>query len=116
ARQTGLDQPGQEGLTLAGSFMGTPDYVAPEQANDARAADPRSDLYGLGCTMFHAVTGQPPYTGVSPLEKLVQHHSAEVPLASKLRPGLPGRLVAILRRLMAKKPEDRYPDAAALLA
>ena len=116
ARQTALGQAGSDGLTLAGSFMGTPDYVAPEQASDARAADPRSDLYGLGCTMFHAVTGQPPYSGVSPLAKMVQHHSAEVPLASKLREGLPDKLVAVLRRLMAKKPEDRFPDAASLLA
>jgi hypothetical protein len=113
ARRAGLTA--EEGLTEQGAFMGTPDFVAPEQAHDPRAASPASDLYSLGCTFFYAATGRTPYDGPTPLAKLMQHQAADVPLASQLRPGLPEPLVSVLARLMAKRPEDRFPSAIALL-
>ncbi len=117
ARQTaGLALGGDDGLTQAGAFMGTPDYVAPEQANDPRGAGPAADLYSLGCTFFYAAVGRPPYDGPTPLAKLMQHQAADTPSAAHARPGLPPALDAALLRLMAKRPEGRYASAAALLA
>jgi hypothetical protein len=106
---------GDSGLTQAGAFMGTPDYIAPEQANDARRADARSDLYSLGCTFFFALTGKTPFAGDTPLAKLMQHHAGQVPSPLVHRPELPPHLVAILARLMAKDPADRFPSADALI-
>jgi serine/threonine protein kinase len=103
------------GLTHVGSFMGTPDYIAPEQANDPRLAEPRSDLYSLGCTFFYALTGKPPFEGDTPLAKLMQHHAGQVPSPLVHRPDLPAPLVAILARLMAKQPADRFSSADALM-
>ena len=79
--------------------MGTPDFVAPEQASDPRAADVRSDLYGLGCTFYYVLTGQPPYAGATPLAKLMQHQLNDIP---PLGEGVPAGLSAIIRRMMAK--------------
>jgi serine/threonine-protein kinase len=115
ARETGLSA-NNKPITQVGSFMGTPDFIAPEQANDPRAADGRSDLYSLGCTFYYAATGQTPYAGATPLAKLIQHSMGEVPLASQARPGLPDRLVSVLARLMARDPDRRFQSAAALLA
>jgi WD40 repeat protein len=115
ARETGLSAHNKP-ITQVGTFMGTPDFIAPEQANDPRAADARSDLYSLGCTFFYAATGQVPYAGATPLAKLLQHNMGDVPLASQARPDLPGRLVSVLARLMAREPERRFQSATALLA
>jgi len=112
ARRAGVSHEGS--LTQAGAFMGTPDYIAPEQANDARRADARSDLYSLGCTFFFALTGKTPFAGETPLAKLLQHHTGQVPSPLVHRPDLPTHLVAILARLMAKDPADRFPNAEAL--
>ncbi|MGL4554136.1 MAG: WD40 repeat domain-containing serine/threonine protein kinase [Gemmataceae bacterium] len=113
ARQAGAA--GDSKLTQAGVFMGTPDYIAPEQANDARRADARSDLYSLGCTFFYAVTGKPPYEGDTPLAKLMQHHAGPVASPLKHRPDLPPALVGVLARLMAKNPDDRFPSGEAVV-
>jgi serine/threonine-protein kinase len=91
-----------------GTFMGTPDYVSPEQCQDVHAVDIRSDLYSLGCTFYHALTGQPPYAGATLVEKLIQHAITPPPFAEQYRPDLPPALSALLRRLMAKDPEDRF--------
>ena len=93
-------------------LMGTPDYVAPEQAHDHHKADTRSDLYSLGCTFYHLLSGRLPFPGGGPLEKLVRHTSEEVPAVGKLRPEVPAALAAIVARLMAKRPEDRFATAA----
>jgi eukaryotic-like serine/threonine-protein kinase len=95
-------------------LMGTPDYVAPEQARDTHGADGRSDLYSLGCTFFHLLTGRVPFPGGGPLDKLVRHTTEEVPAIERLRPEVPPQVAGLVRRLMAKRPEDRFQTAAEL--
>ncbi|MFC1462462.1 serine/threonine protein kinase [Verrucomicrobiota bacterium] len=103
-------------LTMAGIAMGTPRYIAPEQAKDASLADARSDVYSLGCTLYQMVSGRPPYEGHSHLDIIDKHLHAPVPDPSAVCSDLPPRLAALIRRMMAKKPEDRFEDADALLA
>jgi serine/threonine protein kinase len=100
--------------TMTGSFVGTPDFVAPEQASSPRSVDARSDLYALGCTFFYLLTGGVPFAGPTPLAKLVQHRLEEPPPLQTLRSGIPVAVENIVNRLMAKLPEDRYPSAASL--
>jgi eukaryotic-like serine/threonine-protein kinase len=105
-----------EPLTAAGQGMGTVDYIAPEQLRDARSADARADLYSLGCTLYFLLTGRPPFAGESAVEKLLGHlHGEPEPLES-LRPDVPPALAAVVRRLMAKDPADRFQTPAQLAA
>jgi serine/threonine protein kinase len=101
-------------LTHNGAFMGTPDFIAPEQANDARTADVRSDLYSLGCTFYFVLTGQTPFAGATPLAKLMQHQLHDPPAPESLRPDIPPAVSALIRKLMAKRPADRFTTAADL--
>jgi serine/threonine-protein kinase len=104
---------GRANLTQIGVTMGTPLYMSPEQI-EGRELDARSDIYSLGITAYHMLAGEPPYSGDSPLTVALQHlNHAAVPLASR-RPGLPPRLVQTVERMMAKKPEERFSDPAAL--
>ena len=103
-------------LTVAGIAMGTPRYIAPEQAMDASLADARSDIYSLGCTLYQMVSGRPPYEGDSHLDIIDKHLHAPVPNPSTLCTDLPARLGSVIRRMMAKKPEERFQDVDALLA
>jgi eukaryotic-like serine/threonine-protein kinase len=98
-----------------GTMMGTPDFVSPEQARSPKTVDERSDLYSLGCTFYFLLTGQVPYPGGLPLEKILKHSTDPVPNVQALRNDVPDVLAAMITRLMAKKPSDRYPDAAALI-
>jgi serine/threonine protein kinase len=96
-------------LTPVGAVtMGTPDYLAPEQAIDFHHVDIRADIYGLGCALFYLLTGQPPFPGGSLAQKLLRHQQAEPPLLEQLRPGLPATLRPIMDRMLAKSPGDRY--------
>jgi serine/threonine protein kinase len=99
-------------LTQTGTLMGTPAYVAPEQALDPRRADIRSDVYSLGCTLYHLLTGQPPFPRGSLAEILLKHQLTEPTAVEELRPEVPPRLGAVLRKLMAKRPQDRYQTPA----
>jgi serine/threonine protein kinase len=114
ARQQG--QGGKElGVTHAGAVIGTPDYLSPEQAVDSRAADIRSDLYSLGCTMYFLLTGKPPFQADS-LTQLLLKHQLDQPVAlEKLRPTVPSQVSAIVRKLMAKRPEDRFQTPTELI-
>src|SRR5262249_21557893 len=105
-----LSLPGEEGdaLTREGSVMGTPDFMAPEQASDSHGVDIRSDLYSLGCTLYFLLTARVPFPGGSPLDKLVRHVSEEPAPVQSLRGDLPPELAAIVGRLMAKSPADRF--------
>ncbi len=106
---------GAPALTEAGMFLGTPDYVAPEQARNPLTADIRSDLYSLGCTLYFSLTGQVPFPGGTAMEKAFRHQSEEPAPLQHLRPDVPREVDAIVRRLMAKQPGERFqtPQAAA---
>jgi serine/threonine-protein kinase len=102
-------------LTQEGQVMGTPDYVAPEQALSSRAADIRSDLYSLGGTFYYLLTGQVPIPGGTTLEKLVRLHVETPTPVEQLRPEVPPPVAAIVRRLLAKAPAERYQMPAELV-
>ena len=87
---------GDADLTVSGMTLGTFDYISPEQARDPRAADVRSDLYSLGCTMFFMLAGRPPFAEGTMVQKLLQHQQAEPPAIDELRPDVPRRLAAII--------------------
>src|SRR5262245_41291496 len=95
-------------LTLEGELVGTPDYLASEQARDARKADIRSDIYGLGCTLYHALTGQPPFPDNNPTRQ-VQRHATEQPRPLKeFVLDTPDGLQQIVSTMLAKEPGQRY--------
>lgn len=98
------------------TFVGTPDYVAPEQIRDSLRADFRSDLYSLGCTLFFALTGKPPFDKETPFGKLKCHLGGPFPSPLTLRPDLPLGLVEVLARLTATSPEERYASSEELLS
>jgi serine/threonine protein kinase len=98
----------------AGMAVGTPEYMSPEQTRGQSDLDIRSDLYSLGATLFHLVTGRVPYGGESVAEAMQRHASARIPLPApeSLNADLTSGLSAIVRKLMARNREDRYrnPD------
>ena len=85
-------------LTASGVTLGTFDYISPEQARDPRAADVRSDIYSLGCTLFYMLTGQPPFPDGTVLQKLLRHNSDEPPDVRQFRPELSPRVAALLAK------------------
>jgi serine/threonine-protein kinase len=102
-------------VTQLGATVGTPSYIAPEQVADGHSADERSDLYSLGCTLYHMLAGHPPFTKGGKREKLLQHLCDEAPDILARNPGVPVAMAAVLKRLLAKSPERRYQSAIALL-
>lgn len=102
-------------LTETEVVIGTPDYEAPEQAMHSRQADIRADLYSLGCTLYFLLTGRPPFPGGNTTEKLVKHQLEEPVPVEQLRSEMPPGLANVLRKLMAKRPEDRYQTPAELI-
>lgn len=103
-------------MTNPGSTVGTVDYISPEQAKDSSAADIRSDIYSLGCTLFHMLAGTPPFAQGSLTERLYQHVESDPPDIRTLNPIVPDGLVVILQKMLAKKPAERYQTPAELLA
>ncbi len=101
-------------LTRFGKTVGTADYMAPEQARNSAAADVRSDIYALGCTLFHMLAGRPPYARGSLVERMLLHQEAPVPEVRRYNKGVPAEMQAILERMLAKRPEDRYATPAEL--
>lgn len=101
-------------VTKVGTTLGTVDYMAPEQARDSGKADIRSDIYALGCTLCHMLTGRPPFPKGSLAEKLIQHIEAEPPDVCRLNGAVPAELGWIVRRMLAKKPQHRYQTPAEL--
>jgi serine/threonine-protein kinase len=95
-------------LTQEGEIMGTPDYIAPEQVLDSRQADIRSDIYSLGCTLYHLLAGQPPFPSGSSVEKLLAHQKTEAMAVEQLRPDVPPPLAQVVRRMMAKRADGRF--------
>jgi WD40 repeat protein/serine/threonine protein kinase len=114
--QQSADDSEASALTREGSVMGTVDYISPEQAQNSRNVDIRSDLYSLGCTFYFLLTGQPPFPGGEVLEKLLKHRLDEPVPVERLRPEVSSGVAAIVRQLMAKRPEDRFQTPAELIA
>jgi eukaryotic-like serine/threonine-protein kinase len=96
------------GLTQSGMTLGTFDYISPEQARDPRDVDVRGDLYSLGCTLFHMLSGRPPFPEGTVLQKLLQHQEEPPPDIRKLNHAVPDDLASILVKLMAKDRDRRY--------
>lgn len=106
----------QDQVTLPGTLVGTPAYMSPEQARAGVELDGRTDIYSLGATLFHFVTGRLPFPAANPMEAVRLAALAPTPDPAVLRPDLAPGLVKLIRRAMAKNPDDRYQDAAAFVA
>src|SRR5262249_45322295 len=95
-----------------GTVMGTPDYIAPEQARNAHRVDIRADLYSLGCTLYHLLAGQLPFPEGTVIEKLLMHQLDSPTPLETIRPGIAPGVVAVVSKLMSKRREDRYQTPA----
>lgn len=101
-------------LTQTGMTLGTPLYMSPEQG-EGHAVDTRSDLYSLGATAYHLLAGRPPYSGPTAMSVVLAHIRAPLPPLEPLRPDVPPAVRAIVERLLAKSPEERFATPADLL-
>jgi serine/threonine protein kinase len=101
-------------LTQEGTVMGTPEYLAPEQARNARGVDSRADIYSLGCTLYFLLTGRPPFRGESLTETLLLHQMEEATPVEHLAANTPPAVAGVVRKMMAKDPKDRYQTANAV--
>ena len=107
---------GGEKLTQTGFTVGTPEYMSPEQAAGNADLDGRSDLYSLGCVLFEMLSGVMPYAGGTPLEILAKKLSEPAPRVSVGRKAAPGPVEAVLTKVLATRPEDRFATASELTA
>src|SRR4029079_7468537 len=101
-------------LTQSGVTLGTPIYMSPEQVQ-GKPVDHRSDIYSFGVTCYHLLAGEPPFKGATAFDVAVQHVQNEPPPLSGVRPDLPPDLTAMVHKMMAKKPDDRYQSAKDIL-
>lgn len=115
ARLDAGDDTATPDLTKSGVVMGTAAYMAPEQARDTRRADARSDLYSLGCTLFFLIAGRPVFVAETAVDTILSHVTEPIPSLSQFNPSIPAELDAVFRRLIAKRPDDRFQSAAELL-
>jgi len=95
-------------LTGTGEVMGTVDYMSPEQARNTKTADIRADVFSLGCTLFKMLTGDVPFPGANVTEKLMARAMQDARRVRELRPEVPAKLDALLAKMLARKPEDRF--------
>src|SRR5205823_4016545 len=105
-----------DGLTRSGEIMGTVDYMAPEQAEDTRKADHRSDIYSLGCTLHKLLTNAPVFGGESIMSKMLAHRDQPVPSLRAKRNDVSPELDAVFQKMVAKRPADRYATMNEALA
>ena len=101
--------------TASGQIMGSADYMAPEQGSNPRDADARADLYALGCTLYFFLAGRPPFGDQRHstfLEKVMAHANEDIVPIDQIRPDVPSQLMAVLNRMLAKSPANRFPTAA----
>jgi serine/threonine protein kinase len=96
-------------LTTEGTLLGTPDYMAPEQARDARSADIRADVYSLGCVLYHLIAGQAPFADSNIISQMIRHASEVARPLKEFTPGVPDGLQQLVSWMMAKDPAKRYP-------
>jgi len=109
------DSLAQSSITMTGSVMGTVDFMAPEQGMDSKLVDGRADVYSLGYTLYYLLTGQKPFGGDSPMQKLMAHHREPIPSLRDRRPDVPQRLEAMYRKMVAKDPNERHPSMTAVI-
>ena len=114
AAVTGETESDISALTQAGTVIGTPDFMSPEQAKNSSTVDARSDLYSLGCTLYYLLTGQAPFPQGSTLEKLLQHQMDAPPQIQLKRQDVPHEVAGIVHKLLAKRPDDRFQSGSAL--
>ncbi len=110
-----MEESVETGITRAGTTVGTVDYMSPEQTRDSRSADIRSDIYSLGCTWYQMLTGGPPFPDGSLTNKLQAHATTPPPNPRDKNEDIPEATVAIIHRMMAKKPDDRYQTPTELM-
>lgn len=96
--------------------LGTADYLAPEQAVDSHAVDERADIYSLGCTLYFALAGHPPFTDGTLVQRLLAHQTKSPPPIRKQREDVPESLIAIVDKMMQKRKDDRYQSATEVAA
>ena len=99
------------GRTLAGTVIGSPQYMSPEQCEDAGSVDERSDLYSLGCILFEMLSGRAPFLSDKPLRLISMHLQTPPPALSALVPGIPTEVEALVMQLLAKSPAERPASA-----
>ncbi|TSD95892.1 Stk1 family PASTA domain-containing Ser/Thr kinase [Gordonia rubripertincta] len=102
-------------MTQTSAVMGTAQYLSPEQARGIKV-DPRSDIYSMGCVLFELLTGEPPFTGDSPVAVAHQHVHEDPPWPSHVRPDIPRELDSVVLKAMSKNKDNRYQSAADLRA
>jgi formylglycine-generating enzyme required for sulfatase activity/tetratricopeptide (TPR) repeat protein len=110
------EQAQSDGSTEHGSLMGSPDYMAPEQAHDAHTADQRADIYSMGCTLYQLLAGQVPFPEASLLAKLEAHRDKQPIPLNHLRIDVPAELAKVVEKMMAKDPAQRYQAPAEVAA
>ncbi len=106
---------GNRDLTGTGVLIGTPGYMAPEQARGESGVDARADIYALGATVFEMLAGRPPYQGESNLNVIMAHLNEDIPNICELQPELPRSVAEVMRTALAKDRERRYATAGALV-
>lgn len=102
-------------VTQAGMTIGTPHYMSPEQARGMELDD-RSDIYSLGATLYHLLTGQPPFEGKSAAVVMMKHIEEQLPSPQEMNPEISDEICVIIGKMMMKDPEDRYPNCFELVA
>lgn len=98
--------------TASGLIIGTVDFMAPEQADNSRNADIRSDIYSLGCTFYYLLSGRVPFPDGTVIQRLMAHVERQPPSLRSVRPDLPPGLIVAVERMLAKKPADRFQSPA----
>ncbi|MCY3018764.1 MAG: protein kinase [Planctomycetota bacterium] len=101
--------------TATGVALGTAHYMSPEQARGDKGIDGRTDIYSLGATFYHLVTGVTPFKASTAMAVMMKHLSEQLPNPQDIRKGIPDGVVHIIRRMMAKEPNDRYANCKELL-
>jgi len=107
---------GDTSLTYSGTALGTPDYMAPEQIRGDAGLDGRCDVYALGATLYHVLTGKPPYSGATSSVVMAKHLTEPSPDPREARPEVSADTAAVVQRAMAKEKDSRYPSAEAMAA
>ena len=105
---------GGQNLTMTGTVLGTAWYIPPEQAM-GRPVGPSADLYSLGCVLYEALLGKPPFPGTTVMDMILAHIQREAPSASQSDPRIPGPISDLIRGLMKKTPEERPASAKAVM-